>query len=195
MHKPYKLGSEYIEKTKDLEPRPWLVKALVLVDQKNEALDLGPGALIDTKYLIEQGFKHVTAVDSSNTAQEIYETLPSGKVDYVTSSFENFSFPEDTYDLINAQFSLPFNPKETFPEVFDKVKKSLKEGGIFVGQLFGTRDDWSKIRDDATFLTKEQATALLSDLTIIEFEEEEKDSIPAVGEFKHWHIFNIIAKK
>lgn len=195
MHKPYKLGSEYVKKAKNHPPRPWLVKALVFVNQKEEALDLGPGAMVDTKYLVEQGFNHVTAVDASDTAKEIYQTLPSDKVDYIISSFADYTFTPNTYDLINAQFSLPFNPQDSFSEVFTKLKSSLKKGGIFVGQFFGPNDDWNDNRKTMTFVTKEEVATLLSDLEIIEMVEEENDTKPLVGEIKHWHIFNIIAKK
>ena len=46
-----------------------------------------------------------------------------------------------------------------------------------------------------TFLTKEQVIELFKDFEIIEFKEVEKDDFTAFGKMKHWHIFNVIAKK
>lgn len=51
--------SEYIGKTKNNPPKPWLIKAMSFVNAKDEALDLGPGAFNDTKFLLSEGFKHI----------------------------------------------------------------------------------------------------------------------------------------
>lgn len=185
---------EYIEKTKDKGPRPLLVKALSYVKSKDEALDLGAGALNDTKYLIAEGFKHVTTVDKENLAGDILQTIPSDRISYIVSSFDDFPFVINKFDLVNAQYSLPFNSSDTFLEVFDKIKESLKSGGIFVGQLFGVRDTWNKEETTMTFHTKEEVEKLISDMEIIEFTEEEKDDMPAVGDMKHWHVFHIITR-
>ncbi len=46
------------------------------------------------------------------------------------------------------------------------------------------------------FLTKEQVLELFRDLfEIIEFKEIEKDDKTGLGKIKHWHIYNVIAKK
>lgn len=45
------------------------------------------------------------------------------------------------------------------------------------------------------FLSKEQVLDLFNDFTIIEFSEVEKDGKTGLGKTKHWHIYNIIAKK
>ncbi len=61
----------YVENTKGAKPRPILVKAIELVKEKNEALDLGSGAMNDVRYMIQVGFKHVTAVDAEPVAKDI----------------------------------------------------------------------------------------------------------------------------
>lgn len=46
------------------------------------------------------------------------------------------------------------------------------------------------------FLTKEQVLSLFKDtFEIIEFNEIEKNGKTALGKIKHWHIYNVIAKK
>lgn len=45
------------------------------------------------------------------------------------------------------------------------------------------------------FLTKEEVLDLLKDFDIIKFEEIEKDGKTVLGKLKHWHIYDIIAKK
>ena len=45
------------------------------------------------------------------------------------------------------------------------------------------------------FLKRENVLNLLKDFKIIKFEEIEEDGVTALGKEKHWHIYNIIAKK
>ena len=186
---------EYIDQTKDAPPRPLLIKAVEFVKSKNSALDLGAGALNDTKYLLSKGFKKVVAVDKTNLAEEISKCLPQDRVEYIINSFEEYNFPKNVFDIINAQFSLPFTQPNSFNEVFNKLKGSLKIGGVFSGQLFGIRDDWYKQRANMSFHSREKVEQLLSNMEIIELNEEEKDENPAVGNIKHWHVFHIIARK
>ena len=56
-------------------------------------------------------------------------------------------------------------------------------------------DSWNEIRKEMVFLSKEQVIELFKDFEIIEFKEVEKDDFTGLGKMKHWHIFNIIAKK
>jgi len=46
------------------------------------------------------------------------------------------------------------------------------------------------------FLSRDQVIELFKDLfEIVEFDEIEKDGETALGKPKHWHIYNVIAKK
>ena len=64
-----------------------------------------------------------------------------------------------------------------------------------MGNFFGIRDSWANIKEKMVFLTKDQALGLLEPFEIIKFEEIEKDGKTGLGKIKHWHIFEIIAKK
>ena len=79
--------------------------------------------------------------------------------------------------------------------MFGKLKASLKINGVFVGQFFGTRDEWNKEDSVMTFHSQKDVQELLSNMYIIEFKEEEKDGTTAKGEPKHWHVFYVIAQK
>ena len=46
-----------------------------------------------------------------------------------------------------------------------------------------------------TFHSEEEARALFSDMELLTFEEVERDSRTSSGAPKHWHFFNIVAKK
>ncbi len=186
---------EYYEQTKDGPPNRLLIEALALCQIRQEALDLGAGSLIDSKYLLAQGFEHVTAVDSTQAPEHMSEGLPTDKFEYVIVPFDEFSFPENRYDLVSAQFSLPFNPPATFDAVFERIKHSLKHGGIFTGQLFGKEDGWNTPESHLTFHDKSKVEQLLSDMDISKLDEIIKDDTLASGHTKHKHLFNIIARK
>lgn len=185
---------EYFANTKDNPPRPLLVKGLAFIKQKESALDLGAGALNDSKYLLSQGFKKVIAIDKFDVAAQVAENLPKENFEYVISSFEEYSFPKNTFDLVNAQYALPFISPSHFDAVFSDILHSVKKGGIITGQFFGDRDEW-KNESNMTFLTKLQTSEYLKSLKIIFFEEEERDKKTARGEMKHWHVFHFIGEK
>ncbi len=189
---PTSSWDKFYQITKDSLPWPLLQKAVALLDHKDDALDLGAGAGRDTVFLLEQGF-HVTAVDREGSSIAILEGLPQQNLTLVQSAFADFTF--ETYDIISAQYALPFNPKQTFNEVLAKLKRALRPGGIFTGQFFGIHDEWNKPDVGMTFLTVEQVHELLRDLELIELQEVELDGTTADKTPKHWHLFHIIARK
>ncbi|HEU5114704.1 MAG TPA: class I SAM-dependent methyltransferase [Candidatus Paceibacterota bacterium] len=186
---------QFIEATSDNPPRPLLVEAMNHVSEKDAALDLGAGALNDSKYMLTLGFKRVDAVDMAPASKEKASDITLGGFTFHFCRFDEYKFPKDTYDLVNAQYALPFNPPETFGEVLKSVVASLKEGGVFVGQFFGDRDSWNVKGSKKTFHTIEEARKDLAALDLIEFREEERDGVTVSGEPKHWHVFHFIAIK
>lgn len=182
----------FYESTKELPPHESLVQALELQPEREAALDLGAGAMRDTKLLLKAGFKKVVALDAEPINQ--HNEISDDRLEIVIESFESHEFQEDIFNLVNAQFSLPFTSPASFNAVFDKVKSSLKHGGIFVGQFFGNNDEWSN-DPKMTFHSLEEARELLSDMEILRFEEKEQDGSTATGTPKHWHVFHITARK
>lgn len=190
-----KILEKYFGATEEEPANPVLVRALEYILSKDSALDLGAGALRDSKYLIDAGFRKVTAVDKEPATEEIAKGLSNPNLICIISSFENFGFPVEEYDLVNAQFSLPFNPPGSLISILDKIKVSLKPGGIFAGQLFGINDEWNTGNKKRSFHTHEQVKEMFSDMDIINFGEVDRDGKTAVGDIKHWHFFNIIARR
>ena len=45
------------------------------------------------------------------------------------------------------------------------------------------------------FFTKKQVIELFEDFEIIRLNEMEKDHLTGLGKMKHWHIFDVIARK
>lgn len=189
----WKNWKEYYDLTKNKPPRRLLTEAVPHVAHRGSALDLGAGALNDSIYLLGEGFEHVTAEDAEALATEVAETLPTDRFTYVVERMESFTFPEREYDLVSAQYSLPFLSPDQLSAVWPKIIASLKEEGIVTGQFFGEKDEWSG-RDTMNFHTRTSAEMLLSSLNVLEFKEEEVDRATAAGIMKHWHVFSFIAR-
>ena len=189
----------YINITRNKRPRQLLVQALSEVKEREVALDLGSGALNDSRFLLSQGFSQVVAVDSAISELQAFELLDVSDellshFKFINSTIEDFIFPEVEYDLVNVQFVLPFIDQKKLFDILEKIKKSLKAGGIFVGQFFGVRDSWGDFLQVGV-MNEEEARNNLAGLEIIYFAEEEKNEEAAAKAIKHWHTFNFIVKK
>ncbi|HEV2187171.1 MAG TPA: class I SAM-dependent methyltransferase [Stellaceae bacterium] len=176
-------------------PRPLLMRAAALTVTKDHALDAGAGALNATKYLLSAGFAHVTALDSAPASQKAAEELPPDRVTFVLSRFEDFAYPARAYDLVNAEFSLPFIRRENFAAVFAALLGSVKPGGLFTGQLFGLNDSWNTPESGMNFHARDEVERLLRGFDVLELEEEDHPGKTKLGEAKHWHIFHLIARR
>lgn len=185
--------SGFYERTKENPPSELLIEALKFVQHKEKAIDIGGGALKDSRYLLKAGFD-VTDLDQEELKPEYSKDLDPKTFHHVAMTFAEFDFPTEEYDIANAMYSLPFTSPETFNQILQNIKKSLHPGGILSGNFFGDRDKWN---GDAgmTFHTLEQTKQLLEDMEVLSFEEKEWDAKTAGGEFKHWHVFEFIAKK
>ena len=184
---------QYIDKTKHKPPRPLLVSALEYVNGKEAALDLGAGALNDSRYLLKFGFKKVTAIDSEENL-ELVKEIKSKKFNFIKIRIEDYIFTENVFDLVNAQFVLPFVKKEKMDSVILGIKKSLKTGGIFNGQFFGVNDSWCNLLN-VTVYSREEVNHFLSNFGVISLKEEETEGQTALNGEKHWHLFNFIVRK
>jgi len=183
----------YINMTMNKPPRQLLVRALGFVKNKEIAIDLGAGALNDSKYLLDYGFKKVIAVDNEENL-DLINKINNKDFVFKKMAIEDYNFLENKFSLINAQFVLPFIKKEKINQKIDNIKDSLEDGGIFVGQFFGVRDGWhSKL--GVSVYTEEEVKNFLTNLDIAYFQEEEKDGQTAMDGEKHWHLFHFIAKK
>lgn len=170
----------------DLSPR---VRSTVGV-----AVDLGCGDGRDTVELLRRQWR-VIAVDGEPEAiarlrqrQDINRTYLETRV----QRFENLALPPQV-DLINASFCLPFCLPDHFPVLWEEITSALKPGGRFCGHLLGDRDTWTQYVD-ISYHTRQQVDQLLVPFEIELFDEEDHPGKTALGDEKHWHLFNIVAR-
>lgn len=185
--------TSYHEKTRAEPPSKNLAVAMEFVRERTAALDIGAGSLKDSTFLVESGFKEVVAMDQQPYTTGLPEEV-ANKITVVTSTFETYDFPQNHFDIASAQFSLPFTSPEHFQHVFDSLTDSLVEGGIFAAQFFGTKDSWAD-RTDMTFHTAAEIEALLTSYDVLARREVDEDGLARSGELKHWHVFNIVARR
>ncbi|OGE84251.1 MAG: hypothetical protein A3B23_00405 [Candidatus Colwellbacteria bacterium RIFCSPLOWO2_01_FULL_48_10] len=186
--------ANYFENTKNYPPASLLVKAMEYVKAKNKAIDIGGGGTLkDTKYLLSQGFE-TTIIDKEKVVGDAVRNTKSNRLKFFLTDFADFDFPQNEYDIAVAIYSLPFVQPDMFSDVFASVKKSLVKDGIFCGQFFGNRDGLH-LNTKLTFVTKEKAQSMLDDMDVVLFDEKEFNGKTADGSPKHWHVFDIIARK
>ena len=186
---------KFYDNTKDMEPNYTVRKFMKLNIEPGNAVELGCGAGRDTVSLIKNGW-NVLAIDKEDVEARITTKLSKKeqkRFKFSKQKFEGIKLEKN--NLVVANFSLPFCNKNNFKELWNKIDESILKDGYFVGNFFGNNDEWKNKNEEMTFLTKKQVLELFKNYEIIDFKEVEKDALTGLGNMKHWHIFNIIAKK
>ncbi len=192
--------TDYYQAVKNRPPRETLCLALDYFDQEPTyqprlAVDLGCGDGRDTVEILRRGWQ-VLAIDKEPEAIARLTQRPdlnSALLETQIQTFETLVLPTDL-DLINASFCLQFCPQADFPVFWAKVIAALRPGGRFAGQLVGDRDSWAKY-PNLSVHSWPQVEVLFQDFVFDYFEEEEHPGKTALGEDKHWHLFQIVARK
>ena len=164
-----------------------------MFEEPGEALDVGAGAGRDTAYLLRQGWR-VTAVDASPSAATALRRMPRQRnLQVFVSAVEDFD--PATYDLVNAQFSLPFIPPAQFQATVRDLRDSVRPGGIMAATFFGMHDEWNVAGTELSFSTRVDVERLFRGFELVELTEADEDGHTADGTPKHWHVFHLIARR
>ena len=160
--------------------------------ENKTAIDLGCGNGKDTLFLLSEGW-NVYAIDASIESMKIMETnIPKTLKENLILACVTFNEVKWRHvQFVNASLSLPFCEEKNFPEVWKNITDSIVSGGIFAGHFFGVNDDWKQL----FLIEKKDLENLLVDFDILYFGEKEFDKPSLTGPEKHWHIFEVIAKK
>lgn len=183
----------FIKNTKNKSPRQLTEKAVSWVENKNLALDIGAGALNDTKYLLKNGF-NVDAVDIENVVLDFSKEIKNNKLKINILPIQEFNLGFEKYDIIVANFVLPFVKSQEIKPLMQRVFNSLKINGIFCGVFFG-QNDFYKNNKNIIFNSKEQINELLRGNEKLYFAEIEKERLNCNKELEHYHTFEFISRK
>lgn len=127
-----KLAETYLKRYPKFDPqhKRFLDFVMSRLNRKAEVLDLGCGPGIPyTKYLSEKF--QTTAVDfSKEQIKSAKRNAPKAK--YILSDFRDLKFPEGTFDLITAFYSIIHVPIKEQPLILKKAFHFLKGGGYLL---------------------------------------------------------------
>lgn len=181
-------------------PRELLLRTLDHVDWERRprrprtAIELGFGGGTDTLELLRRGWQ-VVAIDAQRDAATFLDRRVPPRLrrslTIVIAPMEEVELPPA--ELVYASFSLPFCSPARFPLVWRRIRRALRPGGHFAGQLFGEKDAWFGQRP----LTFHSARALRS-LTRgyrVELLRETVEVGPSFEGPKHWHFYDLILEK
>jgi tellurite methyltransferase len=193
--------SDYYRALEGRQPRPLFVAALARFNPQHIlpsmplAIDLGCGDGTESVALLRSGWR-VLALDQEAAAIETVRArvLPEQQARLATSvcSFEELSLPAAAF--IYAGYSLPFCAPAQFAHLWTTIVGSLLPAGRFAGHFFGVRDAWASHRT-MTFHTAAEVQGLFEDSFTMEFFQEVEEEGKAFRGPKHWHLFEVIARK
>lgn len=115
-------------------------------------LDLGCGYGWHSKYAVDCGAKHVLGIDiSEKMIGEAQKRNADSKITYKVMGLTDYSYPENTYDCVLSNLVLHYI--ENLDEIYEKVWKTLKLGGVFLFNIehpvftSGVQEDWIYAED------------------------------------------------
>lgn len=177
------------------------------VEGRRRAIDLGAGAMSDSRYLLDVGFATVTAVDASPASIPYAEELRRDhglrpRFEFKNQRFSEFEFEPESADLVHAHFSLPYHGAVGFAELMDAVTESVRLNGVFSAILFGNDDGWKEKKPDLAFVTRGEIDAMLKDFELILCKEMRVEAhvhggedASEAGTLKFWHYFRVIGRR
>jgi SAM-dependent methyltransferase len=167
-----------------------------------------PGTMIDIGcgngrdiFFLQYGWKIVAIDQSLDAIKSYYNTLSLEKQKYLTIQdmrFESLElFP---VEFIHAAYSLYFCTPDKFSFMWETICSNIKKGGLFSGNFIGNKDDWRKRSlTPKKFVTYEELYEMFIGFDLKYFCEQEFDGPFLDKECKirekHWHTFDIIARK
>jgi trans-aconitate methyltransferase len=173
-------------------PRELLRRALALTGpgRGRMAIDLGCGAGIETRALLDAGWR-VLAIDGEpGTPARLHRTIGghSPRLTISTLPYADLTALPPA-ELIYAGYSLPHQNRASFDRLWSLVRRAHPR--YLAVNLFGVHDSWAS-DPDMTFLTASETRALADGLTVVHWHEEDAVG-PAFSGPKHWHVFDLIA--
>jgi len=159
------------------------------------AVDLGCGSGVESRYLLEQGWRVLAVDEQAEAIEALCATVSVGSCERLSTQiakFEDLELP--TADLIWAGNSLPFCPAAKFPDLWSKLVASLKPGGRLAVELFGERHAW-RISPGITVQTREDVERLCQDLEFEYLDEVDADRMTFSSGIQHWHAYRLIARR
>jgi SAM-dependent methyltransferase len=159
------------------------------------AVDLGCGAGRDARELLRAGWR-VRAVDREPAALErLAAAAGPDFAAHLETRVEDLATVEiPPCDLVNASLCLPFLAPEPYAATWRRIVSALEPGSRFSAMLFGDHDE-SATDETMTCLPPERIEANFAGFEIEHWHVKEEDSQTALGEPRHLHLVEVVARK
>lgn len=102
-------------------------------------LDLGCGIGADTAYLIERGYKVLSADYSREALSSIHEHIPGSEVMCVDMN-QPLPFSNNSFSVVVADISLHYFDLATTISIMEEIKRILKPRGILLARVSSMND-------------------------------------------------------
>jgi SAM-dependent methyltransferase len=188
----------YYRHTLGREPRPLFSRGMALVRAAGlapgQAVEVGFGDGTETLALLADGWR-VLANDATAAAEGVLRArLPadaSERLEVRIAPAQDVWLPP--FDLLYSGYSLSFLAPDDFARFWARARDALRPGGMLVVNVFGVRDTWAT-ETSMTFVDREGVDRLVAGLELLDLREEDADG-PAFSGPKHWHLFDIVARR
>lgn len=120
----------------------WFDKYIYLLNKNDKIIELGCGRAYISLYLLDNGFKDVTACDFST---EVISILNTEYKELKTSIFdmsESLPFKDNEINVIIADLSLHYFDTEKTKYIISEIYRVLKSGGYLIGRVNSTNDKY-----------------------------------------------------
>jgi len=190
--------SAYYRHTLGREPRPLFSKGMAaasaVATTPGRAVEIGFGDGTETLALLASGWS-VLAIDPTPEAAGVLRSrvpeADAGRLTIETASGELVDLPP--FDLLYSGYALSFLQPAAFSRFWANLRDRLRPGGLIVLNIFGVRDTWAG-DSSMTFLDSDAVRDLLDGFEVIAIDEEDQDGNSFTGA-KHWHVFDVIARR
>jgi hypothetical protein len=192
--------SQYYAQTADKGPRRLLNDTLADIAASGQpggvALDLGAGAGVATRRLLQEGYDVVAIDPDPASAQHLLRHTPPSRVErlrLLTQSLQQAELPPAR--IVWAGVSLPYVPEQDFDAVWSKIDAAVQPGGWFAGDFFGPRDATTRGPNGRTAVSREKLEGMFRNYDVVQLDEREGPTTLSGGTAIHSHSFHIRARK
>ena len=155
------------------------------------ALDVGPGDLSNTRYLLDRGFA-VDVVDRNPAVADRAAALDHPGLRPFSTDIRRFPIERKRYDIVVALSVMKALPVPAIVSILAAAQAGLADAGVLCCTFLGNRDSWARRGPPGTAFTRAECRLLVSGWTDVRLEEIEFDGRDRCGAEKHWHWYALL---
>lgn len=120
----------------------WFDKYIHLLNKSDKIIELGCGRAYTSLYLLDNGFKDVTACDFSTEVINILNTEHKELNTNVFDISEKLPFKDNEINVIIADLCLHYFDSGKTKEILNEIYRVLKSGGYLIGRVSSANDKY-----------------------------------------------------